>query len=105
MDGIWVNEGAQPAVEGEVITYTITVPYAAVSSGTHVAYKNGTDVSATCLSTAAVSITGNVITCKTFTVQAGYGGSVIVHQVGAACDGNTLVFKISTPVSKPGQEY
>jgi len=103
MDGIWANEGPQPVVEGEIITPTATVPYASVSSGTHNAYKNGTDISAACLS-GAVSVTGNVITGKVFTVQAGYGGSDIVHQIAADCDGQHLVFKISTPVSKPGQE-
>lgn len=104
MDGIWVNEGPQYVIEGEVVTFTITVPYASVSSGTHTAYKNNTDVSTACLS-GAVSVSGNVITCKVFTPQAGYGGSDIVHQIGADCDGQHLVFKISTPVSKPGQEY
>lgn len=104
MDGIWANEGPQYVIEGEVVTLTATVPYAAVSSGTHTAYKNGTDVSAACL-TGAVAVSGNVITGKVFTVQAGYGGSDVIHQIAADCDGQHLVFKISTPVSKPGQEY
>ena len=104
MDGIWVNEGPQPVVEGEVVTFTLTVPYASVSSGAHSAYKNGTDISSSCLS-GAVSVSGNVITAKVFTANAGYGGSDIIHQIGADCDGQHLIFKISTPVSKPGQEY
>ena len=101
-EGIWPNEGPQPAIEGEQITYTLTVPYASVSSGTHVCYKNNTDVSATVLS-GAVSVSGNVITGKKMTVPAGYGGSTIVHVVGADCDGQHLTFKIATPVSRPGQ--
>ena len=103
-DGIWVNEGPQHVVEGETVTFTITVPYATVSSGAHKAYKNNTDVTSACL-TGSETVSGNVITGCAFTPQSGYGGSDIVHELTATCDGQVLKFKISTPVSKPGQEY
>ena len=102
-EGIWPNEGPQPVTEGDIITYTLTVPYATVSSGTHVVYKNNTDVTAAVLG-GAVSVSGNVITCKVMTVPTGYGGSTLVHVIGADCDGQHLMFKLKCPVSKPGQE-
>jgi len=102
-EGIWPNEGAQPVTEGEAITYTLTVPYAVVSSGAHVVYKNNTDVTAAVL-TGSATVSGSVITCKIMTVPSGYGGSTLVHNVTAVCDGQTLIFKLKCPVSKPGQE-
>lgn len=102
-DGIWVNEGEQPVVEGETVTFTITVPYTTVSSGTHLAYKNGTDVSSSCTSGSA-TVAANVITCKPFTPQAGWGGASVVHEITFVGDGQTLIAKIRCPIIKHGQE-
>lgn len=102
---MFVLEGVQYIREGEAVAPSILWPgFATVSSGTTLAYKNGTDVSSSCL-TGADSVSVNVHNLKTFTPQTGWGGSWIILEGGIDVTGGShLKTGIAFYVMKPGAE-
>ena len=104
-DDMFVLEGVQYIREGEAQAPSILWPgFTAVSSGTSLAYKNGTDVSSSCL-TGANSVSANVHNLKVFTPQSGWGGSWVILEGGIDVTGGShLISAIAYYVLKPGQE-
>ena len=75
-DSVWVLESPQFAIEGEILLFTLTVPYATtISTPTNTAFRNKTSVTWT--GTATVS--GNVFTSTAFTPTADTAGDYVLN--------------------------
>lgn len=106
-DTVWVLESPINVVEGASPKFAITIsnpssstPPALSNPSTKI-YKNGTDVSATCL-TGSSSVTGNVVILPT--IGSLQGDNVYVVAVTVDIDNVTDVKKIQLIVQRPGQE-
>jgi hypothetical protein len=76
---VWVAESPQDAVAGEVLEFVLTIPYTTtIGSGTHVAFKERTDVSATVFASTSGTVSGNVLTSQKLTPTADIAGRYVV---------------------------
>lgn len=102
---MYVIGGERYAREGEVLVYSVQwAGFTAVSSGVTTAYKNGVDISSSCLS-GSEATSGNVQTLRILTVNTGYGGSKIILEAKVDVAGG-MSLKVGIPITilKAGQE-
>lgn len=100
---IWLNESPVTVVAGATRTYTVTYEGASsVSSPSAIAYKDGTDVSATVFPSGSITASGTTVTMKPLTALS--GGEVYVIAITATVDGNTDVRKLKVIAANPSDE-
>jgi hypothetical protein len=76
---VWVAESPQDGVAGEVLEFVLTVPYTAtIGSGTHVVFKERTDVSSAVFASTTGTISGNTLTSQKLTPIADVAGRYVV---------------------------
>ena len=76
-DSVWVLESPQFAIEGEILLFTLTVPYATtISAPEHWAFRNKT---AATWEDATASVSGNVFTSTAFTPTADTAGTYVLN--------------------------
>lgn len=90
------------AVEGDLIQFSCSFWDAVTGTPTAVAYRNGTDVTATVFPAGAITVSDNVVVLKR---TAGLvGGSRYVIAITAVIGGDTFVRKITLIVARDEQE-
>lgn len=101
IDKPYALETPIPVVEGESLTFACTY-WAAPTSVSAKAYRNGQDVSATVFPSGSITISGNTATLKPATGFIG-GGRYVIAVTGTV-EGDVLVRKILLIVSKDEAE-
>ena len=78
-DDTWVIENPQDAIAGEILTFTLTVPYATtISSPDTFCWRDNTDVTTSVGLNGAASAAGNVLTAAAMTPTAVTRGRYVV---------------------------
>lgn len=102
-DEIWTVQREVAMLEGEAIAFSVAFVGATnVSSPASTVYKNGADYSGT-VQSGSDSVSGQTVTLKMISAQAGDGGSVYVVVVQAVVDGNTEKRKFLIRVVDPSK--
>ena len=105
MTSLWVKESPITAVEGEIITYSLTWLGASnLSTPTALVYFKGSDVTSTAMPSGSHSKSGNVQTLKPITFASAWVNNFIVVAIQCVVDGNTEIRKLKIRVQKASDE-